>query len=147
MNHHPFLVEIRPTNPGQIQLSDNFNPLGQTDSSTNYKLRFISLFYCDLDTASPRRTMHQVDGQRFPLEIEFVFLRDVTREDLPRFQTTVEEEEYDDPDDNTNDAMYGLYDGNQIAVIVAVLGEVNSKYRSIIRRHENCQLINVLQKM
>lgn len=119
---HFFAVEIRPSSVGLIQLTDNFDPIPQTTSHTAYDFHFLSLFYCDLQRASVHRTMHQIDGKRYPLELEFIFLRKAPSQ--LKFSVEGLMDENNDFANDPPDSISTLYDSEYLAVIVSVLGEV-----------------------
>jgi hypothetical protein len=64
-------VEIRAPHWGVFQLNDGFEDMNEELSKrlglnqfTNYDFHFASLFYCDPNQASSKRSMHQINGKK-----------------------------------------------------------------------------------
>ncbi|CAG7815299.1 unnamed protein product [Allacma fusca] len=65
-------LEIRGPRLGLIQILDSYDPPFQ--SSISYDFNFASISFCDFKIAAKERTSHQLNGKRFPLEINMVFI-------------------------------------------------------------------------
>lgn len=115
-------VEIRSLNFGILELMDNFEPLGKSSPRTIYNFQFLTIFYCDLKQAPASRSMHQIDGQRFPLELYFVFLKSLrTNQDQEKLFSGADPEVVDNDDVNHS---VNFYEANTVAIIVVVQGKV-----------------------
>lgn len=65
-------LEIRGPRLGLIQMLDSYDPAFH--ASISYDFNFASITFCDLSQAAQERSSHQLDGKKFPLEINMVFI-------------------------------------------------------------------------
>ncbi|ODM95289.1 Receptor-type tyrosine-protein phosphatase zeta [Orchesella cincta] len=106
-------IDVRANILGLFQIFDTFDPMPDSDAFTTYDFHFMSIFYCDPDKVEAHRSMHQIDGKRFPLELEFVFFK------YPK-EIGIDQSILPYNDDNT-------VVRDNVAVILSVLGEVGEE--------------------
>jgi len=96
-------IVIHAPSTGTFQLLDRFDPVIADNEDILFDFVFASIHYCDIDDHSGR-SMHQLDGKRFPFEFDMFFFKSPLGLGIDT----------------------SLMDGN-VGVLVAILGEIDKE--------------------